>query len=247
MKSTSSDLDSPNTTLERVQIIQKKKFLKRTYEDFYGIFKTYSKNLPLGKKVEIGSGAGFLKKIMPDVVTSDIMKLPNCDMVVSAEKMPFRNSTLSGIYMLNTFHHIKNPKKALSEFSRCLKKGGRVIMVEPYNSLWGRFIYKNFHHEVFDPKGNWKIQGKGDLSDANGALPWIVFVRDKKKFEKLYPSLKILETIPHTPTRYILSGGFVYPQLVPLKFYNFSLSLEKWMSKFNKYFAMFVTIVIEKV
>src|SRR3990172_743830 len=120
----SLDLDSPKVTIERIKIIKNKKFLYRVYLDFYKTFKEYSRNLPPGKRIEIGSGAGFLKEVIPEVVTSDVIKLPSCDMVFSAEKMPFRNSSLSAVYMLNTFHHIKNPEKALSEFNRILKRGG---------------------------------------------------------------------------------------------------------------------------
>ena len=100
---------------------------------------------------------------------------------------------------------------------------------------------------MFDPNGDWKIQGKGDLSDANGALPWIVFVRDRKKFEKLYPILKILETIPHTPIKYLLSGGFTGPELISEKYYNLIDSAENRLGTVNSYFGMFMTIVIEKV
>src|SRR3990172_12660853 len=104
------DLDSPETTIKRINIIKKKKFLYQIYLDFYKTFKRHSQNIPPGKKVEIGSGAGFLKEVIPEVVTSDVMKLPNCDMQFSAEKMPFADNSLSAIYMLNTFHHIKNPE-----------------------------------------------------------------------------------------------------------------------------------------
>src|SRR3990172_7357981 len=101
-----TDLDSPETTIERIKIIENKPFLKNLYLDFYRLFIKHSKGSPKGRRVEIGSGAGFLKKVIPQVITSDIIKLPNCDMVFSAEKMPFVNNSLSTIYMLNTFHHI---------------------------------------------------------------------------------------------------------------------------------------------
>lgn len=241
------DLDSPETTIKRINIIKKKKFLYQIYLDFYKTFKRHSRTIPPGKKVEIGSGAGFLKEIIPEVVTSDVMKLPNCDIQFSAEKMPFKDGSVSVFYMLNTFHHIKNPEKALSEFSRCLKKKGKIIMVEPYNSTWGRFVYKNFHHEIFNPKAGWKIKGKGDLSRANGAIPWIIFKRDRSIFKKKFPDLKIKLFQPHTPFRYLVSGGFTLPQFLP----NFSCkiiaSIEKLLSPLNHKLGMFVTIVIKKV
>ena len=240
------DLDNPKTTIERSAIIKRKFFLKYVYLDFYNTFKKLSKDVPKGKRVEIGSGGGFIKEKIPGCITSDVMQLPGCDMCFPAEKMPFKNNSLSATYMLNTFHHIKDPQKALSEFLRCLKRGGKVVMIEPFNSNWGRFIYKNFHHEPFDTNANWKIQKKGDLSSANGALPWIVFYRDKKRFQKLFPRLKIIFFNPHTPLRYLLSGGFTLPQLLPNLFYPLVSKLETLIAPANNHIGMFVTIVLKK-
>ncbi|KKQ51490.1 MAG: type 11 methyltransferase [Candidatus Woesebacteria bacterium GW2011_GWA1_39_21b] len=241
-----TDLDSPETTIKRAEIIKNKKFLYQIYLDFYNTFKEYSRTLPPGKKVEIGSGAGFLKEVIPEVITSDVMKLPNCDMTFSAEKMPFKNNSISAFFMLNTFHHIKNPEKALSEFSRCLKAKGKIIMIEPYNSLWSRFIYKNFHHETFNPNAKWKTTIKGSLSGANGALPWIIFRRDRSSFENKFPKLNLTTFEPHTPIRYLISGGFTLPQILPNFLYRFVLSFETLLSPLNGILAMFVTIVLTK-
>jgi len=240
-------LDLPETTIKSGEIIKNKKFFKNVYLDFYQIFKSHSKGIPAGKKLELGSGAGFIKDVISDVITSDVIKLPMCDKIVNAEKLPFKDKTLSAIYMLNTFHHIKNPQKALTEFQRTLKKGGKVVMVEPYNSFWGRFIYKNFHYEGFNEKAmEWKINGKGPLSDANNALPWIVFQRDREKFIKLFPNLKITHFQAHTPIRYLLSGGLKKHQFVPSFTYSWIKKLEELLAPLGKQLGMFVTIVLEK-
>lgn len=240
-------LDLPQTTIDSSQIIRQKKFLETLYKDFYLILKSHSVKLPKGKKIELGSGAGFIKEMIPDVITSDVIKLPMCDAVINAEKMRFADTSVSAIYMLNTFHHIKNPKKALTEFQRVLKKDGKVIMIEPYNSVWGRFIYKNFHYEGFNETAGWRIKGNGPLSDANNALPWIIFERDRELFEKLFPNLKISYFKPHTPIRYLLSGGLKKAQFVPTTAYGYIKKLENICSPFNKSLGMFVTIVITKV
>jgi SAM-dependent methyltransferase len=240
-------LDLPQTTLDSQKIINQKKFFKKVYQYFYRIFQKYSVNLAKGPKIELGSGAGFIKELIPDVITSDVIKLPICDRVINAEKIPYRDSTLSVIYLLNTFHHIKNPKKALLEFDRTLKKGGKVIMIEPYNSRWGRFIYKNFHYEGFDETiSQWKIKGKGPLSDANNALPSVIFERDRDQYKKLFPHLELSVFTPHTPFLYLLSGGLKKNQFVPTGTFNWFKTFEKFLSPLNKQLGMFVTIVLTK-
>ena len=201
---------------------------------------------PNGSKVEIGSGAGFIKKLNPTVITSDIIKGPEIDKVFSATQMPFKNSSVAAFLMFDVLHHIKNTKKALKEMSRCLKKKGKIVMIEPYNSFFGRLIYQNFHHENFDPKADWKIQGTGRLSDANGAIPWIIFVRDREVFLNQFPKLKIVRITTHTPLRYLLSGGLSHSWSFPLFSYQFIKSLENILSPLNNFLGMFATIELEK-
>ena len=238
-------LDDPEITLKRISVLKNKKFLRALYNKFYSMFRQESSIIP-GLNLELGSGAGFIKEIIPSAITSDIMPLKNCDLCFSAESMPLENQSVSNFFLLNSFHHIKNPKRALAEMQRCLKVGGRVIMIEPGNCLWGAFIYKYFHHENFDPEGSWKSQEEGALSKANGALTYIIFVRDLVKFNNLFPNLKVVKYLPHTPFSYLLSGGFTFPQLSPSFLFPFVQRIEFLISPLNKYLGMFVTVVIEK-
>src|SRR3989344_2792040 len=149
------DLDDPQTTIIRKKIIEQNIFLKNLYTDFYTIFK--DSLIGLGKKrklIELGSGAGFIKKIIPDVITSDVIKLPDVDLHFSATHIPFKNESIDRIFMLNVIHHIQDPRLFFKEIDRCLKKSGKLIAIEPSNTLWGRFVYKHFHYEDFDPKGS---------------------------------------------------------------------------------------------
>lgn len=45
-------------------------------------------------------------------------------------ELPFTESTFDGAYTMETFVHSANPAKALSEFYRVLKPGGRMVMFE---------------------------------------------------------------------------------------------------------------------
>jgi SAM-dependent methyltransferase len=240
------DLDDPRATLAHRDIILRKPFLKKLYLDWYSAFVRVSKEYQGGKFLEIGSGGGFLKELMPGVITSDILPLDCCEQVFSAEEMPFREGEINGIFMLNVFHHIPHPWKFLREAQRVLAVGGKVVMIEPANSHFSKFIYQTFHHEPFDPKGGWEIQSSGPLSGSNQALPYIYFERDRQKFEKEFPSLKICKVVYHTPLRYLISGGVSMRPLVPSWSFGFFKGLEKLLSPLSRVLGMFVTIELEK-
>lgn len=239
-------LDSAESLFLHKKIIKNKKALQLVYRNFYQRITFQLANIPPGKIVELGSGAGFLKDTIPNLVTSDVIIGPGIDKVISATKIPFADKSITAFVMLNVFHHIKYPVKALKEMSRCLKKNGKIIMIEPSNSIWSKFVYRHFHHEDFNIKAGWEISGKGRLSNANMALPWIVFQRDRIIFEKKFPNLKIKLYRLHTPFSYLVSGGLSKSQFLPSCCLSILLKLEHISSFFNKHLGMFNTIVIIK-
>jgi len=238
------DLDIPSRTLLHGKIIQQKAFLKALYIDFYGEFKRNAGGG--GLFVELGSGGGFIKEIIPGVVTSDILRLPGVDRCFSALNMPFESGSVDAFFMIDVLHHINDSRSFFKETDRCLKAGGKIIMIEPANTLWSRLVWSRFHHEEFDVKSGWGFEEKGALTAANSAIPWIIFFRDRKLFEKKYPGLKIIKLKPHTPFRYLISGGLSYRQLLPSFTYKWVANLELLLSAFNKFIGMFYTIELAK-
>jgi len=241
-------LDDPHTTdfIHRNKISQKS-FLRKLYREIYQTFKNKIPNLnPNSKVIEIGSGGGFLKEIIPSAITTEYLSISNIDLQISATALPFKSKSVDAFLLLDTFHHIPNVSEFLSEAGRCLKQGGKLIMMEPANTLWGRFIYRNFHHEPFIPESEWEFNSTGPLSSANGALPWIVFVRDLIRFTTSYNNLKLLSIRAHTPIRYLLSGGFSKPQMVPGFLFSTITFLENLISPLFPFLGMFYWIEIEK-
>lgn len=241
------NLDDPKATLAHRDIILQKPFLKRLYNDWYSVFIKKSRAIKNGKYLEIGSGGGFLKDVFPEVITSDILPLPNVDQVFSAEKMPFNNNELASIMMLNVFHHIPKPYLFLQEAERTLVKGGKIIMIEPANSALGRFIYKRFHHEPFDETGEREIEAGNPLSNSNQALPHIYFERDLDLFKKEYPLLKINSITYHSPFSYIISGGVSRSAMLPYFMYSAVKGIEWLLSPLSKQVGLFCTVEIEKI
>ena len=244
------DLDDPATTLLHAEIIQKKPFLRKLYVDFYKQLEKVVSNPEEKVLVELGSGAGFIKEVISNAITSDILELPNVDKVFSALEMPFEKASVDAFFMFDVLHHITDPRAFFREALRCLKIGGRIVMIEPANTLWSRFIYKNFHHELFDSQAKWELdslQETGPLSRGNGALPWIIFSRDRRIFENEFPSLRIIRMRNHTPLRYLLSGGLTLRQLVPSFTYPAIKTIEYALFPVNNLLGMFQTIELEKV
>lgn len=240
------DLDDPATTLLHAEIVQKKKFLKKIYIDFY---KELGKVITEPEKkvlVELGSGGGFIKEVIEGVITSDILELPNLDKVFSALDMPFEDRSVDAFFMFDVLHHIAEPGGFFNEAIRCLKPAGKIVMIEPANTLWARFIYKNFHHELFDPQAQWGLEEIGPVSHGNGAMPWIIFSRDRGIFEKEFPELRIVRMRNHTPLRYLLSGGLTLRQMVPSFTYPLIKGVEFLLSAINNLVGMFQTIELEK-
>ncbi|MBI2100051.1 MAG: methyltransferase domain-containing protein [Candidatus Vogelbacteria bacterium] len=238
-------LDAPEMTVYHREIILRKKFIKKLYLDWYR--EIMSRVNQAGKVLELGAGGGFLKEIYPAVITSDILPLPNCDMTINAYQLPFLNHELAAIVMINTLHHLGECEKFFHEAERTLKRGGKIVMLEPANTVWSRFVYKNFHHEPFNEKmTGWNFPSTGPMSVANGALPWMVFVRDRKKFQTRFPRLKIQSVKLHTPFRYLISGGLSYKSLLPYWMYTPVKVLERMLSPAISVLAMFQTIELIK-
>ncbi|MBF0123691.1 MAG: methyltransferase domain-containing protein [Candidatus Omnitrophica bacterium] len=149
---TGFDIDSQDALEFHVKIIKSKPLLSKIYSDFYCELKRF---LPDGaeKVVEIGSGGGFIKEIINGVVTSDIRKCDGIDMNFSADHIPFEDDSIDAFLILNVFHHLSSPAVCLREMSRCLRKGGRIIMIEPANTALRRYIDGLSHTEPFDVHG----------------------------------------------------------------------------------------------
>lgn len=53
------------------------------------------------------------------------------------------------------------------------------------------------------------------MTRANLALPWVIFVRDRAKFEAEFPALRIRAIRHHTFISYLVTGGMSYRPFVP--------------------------------
>tara|TARA_R110002049_G_scaffold255328_1_gene430890 strand:+ start:369 stop:1136 length:768 start_codon:yes stop_codon:yes gene_type:complete len=241
-------LDSPDRE-KSITLALKKGFLKKFYLEIYQKYSSILLNTHSdGIALELGSGCGFVKTVIPEIVTSDVIYYSSVDKIVDATSMPFEDKKLKAIFMLNVLHHVSNSTAAFHEFSRCMTNGGKIFIVDQYPGIPARWIYKFAHHEPFNEYSqNWDFDSVGPLSGANGALAWIIFYRDREKFEKLYPELKIRKIEVHSPLRYWLAGGLKKCSLLPGSFFYIATLLDRVLIKIWPGFGSFVDIEIEKI
>jgi SAM-dependent methyltransferase len=239
-----AELNHPRAVMLRRQIIQEKPFLRQIYEEWY---RSLAAALPGGSEpaLELGSGAGFLCRFIPDLITSEKIPCPGVNLVLDGCRLPFRDSSLRGIVMTGMLPRLARPRSFFAEAARCVRPGGAVALVEPWVSAWSKLIYRNRPDEPFLPDTlDWEIPNCGPLSGANVALPWMIFERDRRRFEREFPEWRIQAIRPIMPFRYLLSGGHSLRALMPMLSYSLIRRLEQKLEPRMKDWAMFAEIVI---
>lgn len=239
------DIDDPQSTRLRRRIIREKRFLEHLYTEWYS---RILDRIPTEATdvLEIGSGAGFLKKVLPEVITSEVFALEDVDRVENAMALSFADSSLDAIVMTDVLHHVPDVSQFFIEASRTLRYGGVVVLVEPWRTRWSQWVYSHLHHEPFRTDvSDWRLPPGGPLSVANGAIPWMVFQRDRSRFERENPWLRINAIEPFMPFSYLASGGVSLRTLMPGRAYPVIRCFERRVLRERG--AMFALIVIERV
>lgn len=241
------DIDDPRLTVIRHRLLQQKKYLYRLYQDWYTLIKENLGELD-STIIELGSGGGFLEKIIPQVIKTDIFFHPFIHIAMDGLMLPLERNSQDALVLLDVFHHMPNVKEFLDEAERTLKIGGRIIMIEPWVSKWSLKAYSLINHELMDANAkSWKFNSTGPLSGSNQALPWIVFNRDREKFCSEYPRFQIVKIQPMMPFRYIFSGGLSTWISLPEFFYPLIKKFEALFEKQMDDWGMFALIVLEKI
>jgi SAM-dependent methyltransferase len=216
----------------------------------YRLAATQLSNLPEPKIVELGSGMGHIREVIPNCVTTELFPFPWIDQIENAYKLSFADETVSDLISTDVFHHLKYPGTALNELHRVLRKGGHVILLEPCMSLLGLLVYGVFHSEPiavtkkidwFAPNG-WSPENM-DYYAAQGNATRI-FVG--KKYRPQLTVWKSIKTIRLSALAYAASGGYSGPQLYPTGMYSIVKSLGKILDRFPSLFATRLLVVLEK-
>ena len=199
-----------------------------------------------GINIELGCGASFINKTNKSIQKTDVFLNSNTDFKLNAMDIGenFENK-ISNLILVNVFHHISDPELFLKSAEKALIPGGRIIMIEPSNNYWSRFVYKLIGHEPFDTRqSEWKFESIDPLLDSNQALSWIIFERDYEKFKNLFPMFSLILKKNMMPFSYLFSGGHSFNTKIG-RFIKIPRNLEKFF--LDKYFGIFNLICLEKI
>ena len=230
------------------KLLLSKPLLKTLYHQFYTIIKDCISEQINGQIVEIGSGIGLIRDIIPECFCTDLFPNPWIDKVENIYALSFQDNELSHVILFDVFHHLRYPETALKQVFRVLKPGGRVILFDPCISLLGLFVWGPFHHEplglnqpiTLEAPGNFKAD-QADYYAASSNAYRLFWGSRKTPYQE-----NVILKQRFSCLSYILSGGFSKPQLYPSVLLPFMKIIEKGMDYFPLLFATRTLIVMEK-
>lgn len=194
------------------QIWQRKRILRKIYLEWYRKITSF---LPKqsGKVLEIGSGIGNFKDYYgKNCIATDTLFNSWLDLCCDAQRLPFKNDSVSSIVCIDLIHHLDDPIRFLKEVSRVLQMGGRLVAVEPYMSKIAYLVRNMFHHE----KSEYRIRKTGKVKhsqklalSANLGIPTILFSVNPVSWQKDVPNLRTLYRELDSLFLYPLSGSIL--------------------------------------
>ena len=130
------------------------KYIHNNYEEIYGI--DLSPDVEKKAKINLEKNEIPVKTYVGDI-----------------REMPFENETFNYIYTMGTIEHLPDPKIAMKEISRVLKKGGTAVVGVPNKYEWfGKsialdiFAYFGIKEDGYEFSYGWK-QLENELSQYN--------------------------------------------------------------------------------
>lgn len=220
------------------------------YMELYRLIADNLSELPDPKIIELGSGLGNIHMVLPNCLRTDLFPYPWIDQIENAYKLSFEDESVSNLILSDVFHHLKYPGTALNELYRVLRKGGRVIMLEPCISALGLIVYGLLHSEPiavtkqiqwFAPE-DWSPENI-DYYAAQGNASRIFI---GSKFRSQLCDWQTIKTIRLSAISYAASGGYSKPQLYPTFALPLIKKVEKILDPLPALFATRLVVILQK-
>lgn len=237
--------------LENEKHWEEKPLLREIYREFHLLIAGNLSRNPGGIIVELGSGIGNIKEVIPDCVRTDLFPNPWIDQVENAYALSFEDESVSDLILFDVFHHLRYPGAALQEFRRVLKEGGHVIIFDPCISLLGWLIYGVFHQEPIGyfqpiewfPPAGWSPAEMTYYAAQGNATR--IFVGNG--FKRSLQGWKQKTLVRSAAISYVASGGYSHKQLYPRSALPLMKALDALCDTIPFLFATRMLVVLEKL
>ena len=228
----------------------RKPSLRKSYRVFHELIANNLSTLSTGAVVELGSGIGNIKEVIPNCMRTDLFQNPWLDRVENAYALSFESASVSDLILFDVFHHLRHPGTAFEEFYRVLMPQGRVLIFEPRISLLGRVVFGLFHDEpvaLHDPiewmaPPSW-MPDQIDYYAAQGNATRI-FIRGE--FSEKLSHWRINKTVQLSAISYVATGGYTKPSLYPNAAYPLMRIVDRIADRIPFLFATRLLVVMEK-
>lgn len=232
-------LDQHQAEIQRnLRAWQGKPLLRQIYAGFYERILTVLGDLMSGPVVEIGSGIGNLRAHLPGAICTDLFPNPWLDVVCDGYELPFADASLAGLVMFDVFHHLRAPRAFLHEARRVLRRGGRLVLFEPYISLASYPVYSLLHHEPVAwrqpidigaspprPRAYYAAQGNATRLFFRGSgTGWL-------------EDWDLFHAEAFSAFGYLLSGGYSRPAFYPVRWLPLLRALDGRLSRWPRLFG----------
>lgn len=229
----------------------KKPALRNLFKDIHTILRTQDDRWfsGSGSRIELGAGVAPVRDTFPDVKATDIVPAPHLDGMADAQNLDVPPGSVRALYLQNCFHHLPDPEAFFRSSQRALAPGGGIVMLEPHWGPIASIVYPRlFTEEGFDKKqAGWITPMDGPIRGANQALSYIVLKRDRARYEKLFPDLKVVASgVMPNYMRYVLTGGLNFPQLLPTMMFPVVRGVEALISPASRLIGLHQWFVIRK-
>jgi SAM-dependent methyltransferase len=215
-----------------------------------GLEFTESKN-----NLEVGAGAGISEVFLTDrsILKTDILSWEGNSVKgnIDAKNLPFQHNSFMNVLAVDMLHHTKSPIIVINECLRVLDKGGKMIIVEPYVSVFSYLIYKLFHHE----ETTWKldlesVKLKNDKPfDGDQGISRTLF-RTKKRISNLKETLNYEVSVEKqliSCVSFFATGGLTDPLKTPKYIMSVLVKFDSFLPQFIlRFCASRILVVISK-
>jgi SAM-dependent methyltransferase len=203
--------------------------LRTLYGRWYAMVREGLPVHEIGPWLELGSGPGFARNVIPELELSDVVGAPWLQHELDAEDLPFEDGSLGALVLFDVLHHLPHPARFFAEAVRTLRPSGRIVMCEPYVSPLSYPVYRFIHEERCDMGVDPFAEGAGtgdDPFEGNQAIPTLLLRRRRSELERRFPELRVASFRRFAGLAYPASGGFGRPTLLPMRLWRVLLGVE---------------------